>query len=371
MQKVLIMIDSFKSTITSIDAGKMMADTLSKHEIDASYYPISDGGEGFYDAIKPHLNLRKINLTITNLDLTKKETFYYVDDETAYIEVSEYIGFKGFNKGKNPLIFTSKAIGEILKDIHKRNFKNVVIGLGGTLTNDFGLGILEELGVKFYGDEELKNLTVKDLYKVSSIDVSSLEKYKDLKLTILSDVFNPLFGEKGATYKFGPQKGLKERELEFAEKSIKHLYNLLIQSNLKDTKDIFGAGAAGGLGGILLSIFDSEIKHGLSYILDLVDFDNLVKNYDLIISGEGKIDSQSLDGKVVFEIAKRTKKPVILVCGKSTVKLEEVKNIYKNIRAIYSVVPKIATLKASLTYPNENFLKLCDKVGNDISFKVK
>lgn len=369
MKKVLIMIDSFKSTITSVDAGKMMADILSKSKIETSYYPISDGGEGFYDAIKPHLKLKKIPITITDLDLTKKETFYYLDKKNAYIEVSEYIGFKGFNKGKNPLAFTSKAIGEIIKDIHQRNIKNIIIGLGGTLTNDFGLGILEELGVKFYGDKELKNLTINNLLKVSSVDVSSLEKYRDLKFTILSDVFSPLFGDNGATYTFGIQKGLKESELNFVEKSGIHLYNLLIKAGLKDTKNLPGAGAAGGLGNIILSIFNSEIKQGLSYVLDLIGFDNLVKDYDLIITGEGKIDAQSLQGKVVFEIAKRTNKPVILVCGISTIKLEEARKYHKNIKEIYAVVPQIANLEDSLNNPKENFIKLCYKVLDMLKYR--
>ncbi len=369
MKKALIMIDSFKSTITSIDAGKMMADKLNKSKIEASYYPVSDGGEGFYDAIKPHLNLKKIPITITNLDLTKKETFYYVDKENAYIEVSEYIGFKGFNKGKNPLSFTSKALGEIIKDVYKRKIKNITIGLGGTLTNDFGLGILEELGVKFYGKQELKNLTIKDLLKVNSVDISGLEKYQNIKFTILSDVFNPLFGESGATYTFGVQKGLKKSELEFVEKSGKYLYDLLIKAGLKDTKNVLGAGAAGGLGNIFASIFDYEIKHGLSYVLELANFDDLVKGYDLIITGEGKIDAQSLQGKVVFEIAKRTNKPVLLVCGMSTISLEEAKKHHKNIEGIYSIVPKIATLEESLKNPQENFIKLCYKVVDVLKYR--
>ncbi len=367
MKKVLIMIDSFKGTISSIDLGKMMAKKLNNEKIKASYYPISDGGEGFYDAIKPHLDLKKIKITITDLDLSKKETFYYVDKENAYIEVSEYIGFKGFNKGKNPLKFTSKALGEIIKDIHKRNIKTIKIGLGGTLTNDFGLGLLEELGVKFYSDVELKNLTIKDLLNVSSIDISSLEKYRDIKVTILSDVFSPLFGPNGATYTYGIQKGLKKSELEFVEKSGQHLYELLIKEGLKDTKDVLGAGAAGGLGNIFASIFDYKIMHGLSYILSLANFDNLIKDYDLIITGEGKIDFQSLQGKVVFEIAKRTEKPVILVCGISTIKLDKAKKHYKNIKALYSIVPKVATLENSLKNPQENFLKLCDEVLKDIN----
>lgn len=369
MKKVLIMIDSFKSTITSIEAGKMMAEVLNKSTIEASYYPVSDGGEGFYDAIKPHLKLKKVPITITNLDLTKKETFYYIDNKNAYIEVSEYIGFKGFNKGKNPLTFTSKAIGEIIKDVQKRNIKNIIIGLGGTLTNDFGLGILEELGVKFFGSEELKNLTIKDLLKVNKVDISSLEKYKDLNFIILSDVFNPLFGENGATFTFGKQKGLKKNELDFVEKSGQHLYDLLISAGLRDTKNVPGAGAAGGLGNIIASIFNYQIKQGLSYILELANFDNLVKDYDLIITGEGKIDAQSLQGKVVFEIAKRTEKPVILVCALSTITLEEAKKHHQNINEIYAIVPKIANIQESLNNPKENFMKLCYKVLDMLKYR--
>lgn len=360
MQKVLIMIDSFKGTLDSKDLGKTMKNIFSNHQIKADYVSISDGGEGFYDAINAHLPLKKVPITLTTLDLRKKQTYYYINKDTAYIEVAQYIGFKGFNKGKNPLKYTSYAIGEIIHHIHNSGIKNIIIGLGGSLTNDFGLGLLEALGVKFFSDKPMKKLRPIDINHIKEVDISSLDKYKDLCITILSDVTNPLFGSEGATFVFGRQKGLNKKHLPMMESAGKHLYDLLLKAGLKDTKDEPGAGAAGGLGNIFKSIFNTKTLKGINYILDLMNFDALIKNYDYLITGEGKIDKQSLSGKVVFEIAKRSDKPVILVCALSEITLEEATVIHENIKGLFSIVPSLASVEESLQNPKKYFTALCN-----------
>lgn len=370
MANVLIMIDSFKGTLDSHKLGKTMQQVLAQYQIQSDYFSISDGGEGFYDAIKQHLPLKKVFIEITTLDAQKQAAYYYSNNQTAYIEVAQYIGFKGFNKAKNPLQYTSRAIGEIIKDSHQKGFKHIIIGLGGSLTNDFGLGLLEVLGVRFYNEREMTFVTPDQITDIQSVDISALTTYQDMKITILSDVVNPLFGKQGATYVFGIQKGLTEAQLPLMEASGKHLYNLLIKAGLKDTKDEPGAGASGGLGNILKSVFKTETLSGLDYLLNLMNFDQLVTNYDHIITGEGKIDIQSLSGKVVFEVAKRSDKPVTLVCALSTITLEAAQSQQPNIKNLFAIVPSIASREASFKKPKKYFTKLAHHVAAN-AFVVK
>lgn len=365
MNKVLILIDSFKSTLDSNTLGLVMKESLRKVNIASHYYPISDGGEGFLDAVNFKKDKTIESINITDLDGRMRKTYYLLDEDKAYIEVALLLGFAGFKDSKRDILgFNSKALGEVIKDIYDRGIKHIIIGLGGSLTNDFGCGMMASLGVKFYdfNDKEITNITPKKLKSVKSVDLKQLEKYKDLSITIASDVTNPLFGKLGATEVFSRQKGASEDDVMVLEEAGKHFHQVLLNENIKDYKDVPGSGAAGGLGFALMVMFNSKILSGIDYVIESLDIKD---DYVAVITGEGKVDDQSFDGKVCFAVANHFKLPIYIVSAINQVDVKTLKR-FPNVKTIYSIVPKLATKKESLERPLYYFEKIAKIMSEDI-----
>lgn len=371
---VLIMIDAFKGTLSSLELGKTMQQVFTSNDIKSDYLPISDGGEGFHDAISHSMNVKSKNIFITDLDGKKRMSNYLYNKDTAYIEVAKLLGFVGFKKRlRSPLTFTSKALGEMLIEIHKNGIKKVVIGLGGSLTNDFGLGVISAMGALFYDKENnivepINPSTITDVYK---IDLSPLAIYKDLEIIIASDVENPLLGPSGATYTFAMQKGASMEEQRILEASATYFDYLLTQAGGLDVKNDKGVGAAGGIAYVLSSVFNGKIMKGMDFFFnELYDFKNKQKAYDLIVTGEGKIDEQSLYGKVCFEVATHTDKPVILVSALLELDTQMIKDRFSNVMGVYSIVPSLAEKSVSIEHAHHYFEVLSLNVLKDIKSDV-
>lgn len=364
MNKILILIDSFKSTLDSNTLGLVMKEALENLNIKAHYYPISDGGEGFLDAVNFKMNKKVEDITITDLDGCMRKTYYLRNNDSAYVEVALLLGFAGFKASTDILSFNSKALGEVIKDIYHKGIKHMTIGLGGSLTNDFGCGMLEALGVKFYNhdDQEIKHITPIKLNAIKSVDLSPLETYKDLCITIASDVTNPLFGKFGATEVFSRQKGASEDDVLLLEEAGMHFYEVLLNENIKDCRNTPGVGAAGGLGFALVAMFNSRILSGIDYVIESLD---IKEDYCAVITGEGKVDDQSFNGKVCFAVANHFKLPVYIVSAINNVDLETLKD-FPNVKRIYSIVPDLATKSESLDKPLYYFKELSKMVSKDV-----
>lgn len=360
--KVLSLIDSFKGTLSSLTLGKIMTETLQKRNIEASYIPISDGGEGFLDVISFIKNVKRINCSINDPLARLIKSYYVVDNDTAYIEMAESSGL-GLLKDdeKNPFLTSTYGLGELINDAFNKGYKKIIVGIGGSATNDGGAGMLEALGVKFYNqNSEIKGLCNLKLKDIKSIDASEFNnKIKNLNITVLSDVINPLLGIKGATYVYSLQKGAKSNDLPLLEENMASYAKIVSQSIGFDASLYQGSGAAGGVGFAFHSFFKPTFVSGINYLLDLIDFNNL--DVDVIITGEGKIDYQSLDGKVISGILKRVKnnQKVIGVCAIK--EIEEIPNM-----KIYAIVDEVATVNESLLHPIETYKKLCEKVCIDL-----
>lgn len=346
--KILALIDSFKGTITSKELGKMVHDTFEKKGHYVTNYAIADGGDGFLDAISENISLEKELIKCHNPLNEIIDSYYLVDkrNNTAYIELAKASGISLIKESSlNPLITTTYGLGEMILDSIKKVYKHIVIGIGGSATNDGGTGMLEAMGVIFKSKKEtLKYLCNEKLSEIDSIEISEFnELIKGVKFTVLSDVTNPLLGENGATYVFSKQKGATLETLPILESNMKHY------ASFNETYTNYpGSGAAGGVGYALKTYFHTEVISGIDYLLDLIDYDNLHKYYDVIITGEGKIDSQSLQGKVISSIINRTKdKKVILVCA-----INELKNTNFE---IHSVVNGLVTKEMSMENPKKYF----------------
>lgn len=302
--KVIIAIDSFKGCLTSKEANGAAAEGIRRVYPDAEIVevPVSDGGEGYMEAFHAAIGGRLVEVAVRDPLMRPITAKYLLHDETAVIEIAQASGLTLLtNEEHNPLVATSYGTGQLVADAIRKGSKHIIVGLGGSATSDAGIGMLRALINAF-----TKNGQWDDI-----------EEVKDVAFVIASDVKNPLYGEKGAARVFAPQKGatlemvrrLDERARKFAELSAKHFGY--------DCSQMAGAGAAGGLGYAFLQYLHAESKSGIQLLLDTIRFKELVKGADLIITGEGSADRQTLMGKLPMGILEQSGGvPVFLIAGR-------------------------------------------------------
>lgn len=339
--KALVMVDSFKGSIESKELNRVICEELNKKDIKTTSYSISDGGEGFLDAID--LGYKKRTIKVHDA-LGKIISSYYIYDSTnAYIELAKVCGLSMIEK-KNPLYTSTYGVGELIKDAIEMGFKNIYIGIGGSSTNDLGLGLIEALGAKF-NKGDINFITGEKMKDITNIDYSEVIKLiEGINFYCLSDVRNILLGENGASYTFAKQKGASDEEIKLLDEYGKHVVEVL---NLSYPHHLSpSSGAAGGVGFILQAILKAKVISGIDFLLDRIDFDNISSQYDFVITGEGKIDNQSLSGKVIDGICKRSKSKVYAIVGIDDLKY----NPYQNLN-ILAITPKYATVDESIKNP--------------------
>ena len=311
---ILIIPDSFKGSLTSdevCDAIKkgILKSKNSSHHIKT--IPFSDGGEGFSKCLGELTNATIIKTVCHDIYNIKKECNYYTFDNTAIIDTSTA---SGIQKRKNIMQASSIGTGELILDAYNKGFKNIVLGLGGTGCCDGGIGALSKLGIVFYDElyNPINNPKAIDMNNVFGISYKG--KLKDLSITYACDVDNPYFGEYGAAYVFAPQKGARKTDVTELDEGLQRLnafYN-------KDISNIKGCGAAGGICGGLYTIYGGSIKSGFNILSSYSKLEEKIKSSDIIITGEGKTDKQTLMGKLPFkisELAKKYNKKSILISG--------------------------------------------------------
>ncbi|HHU24272.1 MAG: glycerate kinase [Bacilli bacterium] len=365
--RVLSIIDSFKGTLTSVQLGQIATSVFTKKGIDAKWLPISDGGDGFLDTIENIVKTKRVKIKVLDPLGRATETYYLLDENKreAYIEMAKCSGINLLVKEElNPFITSTYGLGQAIHHAIAQGIPSITVGIGGSATNDGGSGMLEALGCKFYDKNRqlIKNMCGGKLDLVQSIDPSALfETIKGVEFIVLSDVTNPLLKEKGASFVYAKQKGASVEDLPILEAKMEN-YALVMETYFKKQfRDKPGAGAAGGVGYAFHSLFKAEFHSGIDYILDLVDFENLIKDFDYLITGEGKIDRQSLAGKVIIGITKRAiSKKIICVCALSEISLSDLNN--PNIVGIYSIVGRIASKEESMQNPQKYFAKLCEEI---------
>lgn len=363
--KILTLVDSFKSSLTAEEIKEVLKTKALKYNFAIDSYPMSDGGEGFLTTLKYIFNESFNYIEITSFNKLIKVPYIIYKDK-VYLESATIIGLNITKT--NPLTNLSNGLGEILKKLYEMGYKNFVIGLGGTATTDFGLGVLKEFDVKFYNknNDLIKNIKLTELVDVYKIDITSLNKYSDLNVEIITDVTNKALGKKGATHVFAKQKGASDKDIKIIEKNVKNLIKRLIEANALDATNFKSSGAAGGLGFMFMSLFNAKVNLGTPYILNLLNFTEINNNYDLIITGEGKLDKQSLDGKVVFEIIKQTNKETIIISAINELNLKDIKKDFHNVVDIYSIVPSITTKEKAIKEGLRYFEQLVDNLFMEI-----
>ena len=330
MKKVVIVPDSFKGTLSATEVCNIVSACLKERYpgLEVIRIPVADGGEGTVEALLTAMGGKKIYCTVKS-PLGRDISAYYgvLPDGTAVIETAQASGIT-IEKENNALKSSTYGTGQLILDALNKGIKNILIGIGGSATTDGGIGAAAALGVSFLGkDGREVPLCGDSLSLIENIDASSLDKrLRSCNITVLCDVVNPLYGENGAAFVFSPQKGATERDVLILDEGLRKLARVSADALGKDYSTYAGAGAAGGLGFALMAFFGARLTNGIEYILEKTHFSEKIKTADLVITGEGKLDRQSLMGKVPFCVAGKSKgKRVIAVAGVSEVTYEEAK----------------------------------------------
>ena len=321
--KLLFASDSFKGSLTSEKTVELLSQAAREvfGECECSGVPVADGGEGTVEAVIAAEHGEYINVKVHGPLMEETESFYGTfDGNKAVIEMAAASGLPMVPEElRNPLNTTTFGTGELILDALKRGFRDISIAIGGSATNDGGMGCARALGVKFLDQDgnELEGFG-SDLARVAAIDISGLdERVKDSKITVMCDVTNPLCGKDGATWTFGKQKGATLEIQEELEKGMCSYRDVIRETFRIDCDGIPGTGAAGGLGAALMVFLGGEMKSGIETVLDLIRFDERLEGVDLVVTGEGRTDWQSCFGKVMQGVGMRAKAKGIPVLGLS------------------------------------------------------
>lgn len=313
--KVVIAIDSLKGSLSSMEAGMAIKDGIlaAKPDAEVIVKPLADGGEGTTDALIEGMNGERIDLTVTGPMHTPVDAYYgYLKDtNTAVMEMASAAGITLVpDSEKNPLLATSYGVGEMINDAIQRGCRNFIIGIGGSVTNDGGIGMLKALGVRFLDENgEDAGEGGQALAKVARIDVSGMNPLlKECHIQIACDVNNPLCGENGSTYVYGPQKGVTEDMKKTLDEAMAHFARVTSETLENDYMNIPGAGAAGGLGYAFLAYTGAALTPGIELILDAVELEEELSGADVVVTGEGRLDFQTAMGKAPVGVARLAKK---------------------------------------------------------------
>ena len=316
--------DSFKGTLSSETIIELLTETAEKiiPGCETAGVPIADGGEGTVDAVITVTKGEKRVLTVHGPLMEETESSYGIfGGDSAIIEMAAASGLPMVpTELRNPLNTTTYGTGELIKDALDKGFRRISIAIGGSATNDGGMGAMAALGVKFFDkDGNLLKGVGSDLAKVAKVDISGLHPaVKETTFTVMCDVNNPLTGPDGATYTFGKQKGATPEILDELEAGMKSYAAVVGEALGMDIDHIAGAGAAGGLGAALCGFLKANLKSGIETVLDLIHFDEMLEGVDVVVTGEGRIDWQSAFGKVPSGIGMRCKNkgiPAVAIVG--------------------------------------------------------
>lgn len=310
MKKIVVAPDSFKGTLSSLEVCSLVKKSLleERDDLEIIELPIADGGEGMTESFMCAFpDSKKLTLKAKS-PLGRDIDVYYaiVSGDTAVIEMAMASGIT-IEKENDPMRASTYGTGQIIKDALDKGIRRFILGIGGSATTDGGIGCTAALGGKFLNkDGKPVALCGEGLADISAVDLSELdERIRCSEITVLCDVKNPLYGKNGAAYVFGPQKGADENQVEALDSGLKNLADISAEYLKKDYSRLEGTGAAGGLGFALVAFLGGKLKGGIDHILDMLSFNEKVKDADLVITGEGKMDSQSLMGKLPFGVAKR------------------------------------------------------------------
>ena len=335
MRKVILIPDSFKGTMSSSDICQIMRSVILEHYPDCEVVsiPVADGGEGSVDAFLDAVGGKKVYKEVTGPYPEEKVQGYYgiLPDNVAVIEMAAAAALPMVGERKNPAKTTTYGVGELMIDAARKGVRKIILGLGGSATNDAACGLASACGISFYNAKGEKFTPLgESMDEVVRIDTSTMdEELKKIEIVTMCDIDNPFYGPEGAPAIYGPQKGADEEMVKVLDQKMRVLSEVMKRDCGVDVQSIPGSGAAGGMGGGMAAYFKSKLQMGIETVLETVHFDDLLEGTDFVYTGEGKIDGQSLRGKVVIGVARKAKAKgvkVIAIVGDIG---DDIENAYK------------------------------------------
>lgn len=370
MEKILLVPDSFKGTLSSRQVCQVMAGQLRRFfpQAQVKSIPVADGGEGSVEAFLAAAGGERRTRTVTGPFGEPVEAFYGIlgDGRTAVIEMAACAGLPLAEGRLNPERATTYGVGELLLAAKEAGCTKAILGLGGSCTNDGGVGAAAALGAKFTrADGAAFVPTGGTLGEIAALDVSPVaQALQGMELTAMCDIDNPLYGEAGAAAVFAPQKGADEAMVARLDAGLRHLGQVAARCLGRDFSHLPGAGAAGGLGFGMAAFCGAQLRMGIDAVLDAVGFDSLLPGTDVVFTGEGKIDSQSARGKVVSGVAARCRKagvPVVAVVGQIGQGFEEM--YQQGLTAVFSINRAAQPFAESRFHAGENLALTMENIA--------
>ncbi|MEC6797843.1 glycerate kinase [Photobacterium sp. S4TG1] len=355
--KIIIAPDSYKESLTAMEVATAIEAGFRQVMPTAEYIklPMADGGEGTVQSLVDASNGTIIEHAVTGPLGGQVNAFFGLmgDGKTAVIEMAAASGLHLVNpEQRNPMLTTSFGTGELILAALDQGVDHIIVGIGGSATNDGGIGMAQALGVQLLDSNgQALEFGGQALAQLATIDITTVDpRLANIKLEVACDVDNPLCGEKGASQVFGPQKGATPAMVAALDQHLAHYAAIIKQDLGVDIKNTAGAGAAGGMGAALLGLFNAQLRSGIEIVIDAVNLGNIVQDADLVITGEGRIDSQTIHGKTPIGVARTAKKyhkPVIGIAGCLS---QDCGVVYDHgIDAVFSVVPAAMSLEQAFS----------------------
>ena len=330
--KIVLAPDKFKGSLTGVEFCNAVEDGLKLIIPQAKIIklPLADGGDGTIEILDYHLKGMRIKIKVNDplFRVVEASYLYFESSKTAFVEMAEASGMRLLTSDEqNCFITTTFGTGEIIQHAIKKGAETIVLGIGGSATNDCGIGMASALGFKFKDKNGNEVIPIgKNLSKIYKIDISNVHKaLNNVTFKVACDVTNPLYGKEGAAFIYASQKGASPEEVSLLNKGLESFANVLLEHFNVDVQKIKGAGAAGGMGAGALTFLNANLLSGIDLIKEIIDFDNKIKDADWIITGEGKLDSQTLSGKTIQGVINSAKTPninVAALCGSITIEKE-------------------------------------------------
>lgn len=370
MEKILLVPDSFKGTLSSRQVCQVMAGQLRRFfpQAQVKSIPVADGGEGSVEAFLAAAGGERRTRTVTGPFGEPVDAFYGIlgDGRTAVIEMAACAGLPLAEGRLNPERATTYGVGELLLAAKEAGCTKAILGLGGSCTNDGGVGAAAALGAKFTRADGAAFIpTGGTLGEIAALDVSPVaQALQGMELTAMCDIDNPLYGEAGAAAVFAPQKGADAAMVARLDAGLRHLGQVAARCLGRDFSHLPGAGAAGGLGFGMAAFCGAQLRMGIDAVLDAVGFDSLLPGTDVVFTGEGKIDSQSARGKVVSGVATRCRKagvPVVAVVGQIGQGFEEM--YQQGLTAVFSINRAAQPFAESRFHAGENLALTMENIA--------
>lgn len=355
--KIIIAPDSYKESLTAMEVATAIEAGFRQVIPTAEYIklPMADGGEGTVQSLVDASNGTIIEHAVTGPLGGQVNAFFGLmgDGKTAVIEMAAASGLHLVSpEQRNPMLTTSFGTGELILAALDQGVDHIIVGIGGSATNDGGIGMAQALGVQLLdSNRQALKFGGQALAQLATIDITTVDpRLANIKLEVACDVDNPLCGEKGASQVFGPQKGATPAMVAALDQHLAHYAAIIKQDLGVDIKNTAGAGAAGGMGAALLGLFNAQLRSGIEIVIDAVNLGDIVQDADLVITGEGRIDSQTIHGKTPIGVARTAKqyhKPVIGIAGCLS---QDCSVVYDHgIDAVFSVVPAAMSLEQAFS----------------------